>query len=138
LGLKPYSISFLCQIRYNKEMEDKPINWVGGSREDVGAFPEEARRKAGLQLRAVQRGEAPVDFKSMSIVGKGVQEIRIRTEEAHRIFYVARFDEAVYVLHAFQKKTQKATKQDIEIGQQRYQQMMEYRESQKQRDSKNE
>jgi phage-related protein len=72
-----------------------------------------------------------VDFKSMSIVGKGVQEIRIRTEDAHRIFYVARFDEAVYVLHAFQKKTQKATKQDIEIGQQRYQQMMEYRESQK-------
>jgi phage-related protein len=67
----------------------------------------------------------------MSIVGKGVQEIRIRTEDAHRIFYVARFDEAVYVLHAFQKKTQKATKQDIEIGQQRYQQMMEYRESQK-------
>ena len=119
-------------------MEDKPIHWVGGSREDVSAFPEDARRKAGFvgcacrtQLRAVQRGEAPVDFKSMSIVGKGVQEIRIRTEEAHRIFYVARFDEAVYVLHAFQKKTQKTTKQDIEIGQQRYQQMMEYRESQK-------
>jgi phage-related protein len=43
---------------------------------------------------------------------------------------VAKFAEAVYVLHAFQKKTQKTTKQDIEIGQQRYQQMIEYRESQ--------
>jgi phage-related protein len=56
-----------------------------------------------------------------------VQEIRIRTEDAYRIFYVARFDEEIYVLHAFQKKTQKTTKQDIQIGQQRYQQMIEER-----------
>ncbi len=66
----------------------------------------------------------------MPTVGKGVQEIRIRTENAHRIFYVAQFAEAIYVLHVFQKKTQKTTQQDIEIGQQRYQQMIEYRESQ--------
>jgi phage-related protein len=110
-------------------MEDKPINWIGSSRDDVRDFPEEAKRKTGLQLRAIQRGEEPVDFKSMSTVGKGVQEIRIRTENAYRVFYVARFAEAIYVLHAFQKKTQKTTKQDIEIGQQRYQQMIEHRES---------
>lgn len=109
-------------------MEDKPINWIGTSRDDVCSFPEEARRKAGFQLRAVQRGETPTDFKPMSTVGKGVQEIRIRTEDAYRIFYVARFEEAVYVLHAFQKKTQKTTNQDLQIGQQRYQEMMEYRE----------
>jgi phage-related protein len=65
----------------------------------------------------------------------GVQEIRIRTEDAYRIFYVAKFDEAVYVLHAFQKKTQKTSKQDINIGQQRYQQMIQYRESQVQEDN---
>jgi phage-related protein len=110
-------------------MEDKPIYWIGTSREDIRDFPEEARRKAGLQLRFVQQGESPLDFKPMSIVGKGVQEIRIRTEDAYRIFYVAKFAEAIYVLHAFQKKTQKTTQQDIEIGQQRYQQMMQYRES---------
>ncbi|MFM2304046.1 MAG: hypothetical protein RLZZ135_1456 [Cyanobacteriota bacterium] len=52
-------------------MEDKPINWIGTSRDDICSFPEDARRKAGFQLRAVQRGEAPVDFKSMPIVGKG-------------------------------------------------------------------
>jgi phage-related protein len=63
----------------------------------------------------------------MFVVGAGVQEIHIRTEDAYRIFYVARFEEAVYVLHAFQKKTQKTSKLDIEIGQKRYQQMLQYR-----------
>ena len=109
--------------------DDRPIYWIGTTRNDVRDFPEDARRKAGLQLRFVQQGESPIDFKPMSIVGKGVQEIRIRTEDAFRIFYVARFAEAIYVLHAFQKKTQKTTQQDIEIGRQRYQQMTEYRES---------
>jgi hypothetical protein len=52
-------------------MEDKPVNWIGSSRDDVSSFPEDARRKAGFQLRAVQRGEDPVDFKPMSTVGKG-------------------------------------------------------------------
>ncbi len=67
----------------------------------------------------------------MPTVGLGVEEIRIRTEDAYRIFYVARFAEAVYVLHAFQKKTQKTSKSDIEIGQKRYQQMLQYRQSDK-------
>ena len=117
--------------------DDKPINWVGTSRDDVCSFPEDARRKVGFQLRAVQRGENPTDFKPMSTIGKGVYEIRIRTEDAYRIFYVARFEEAVYVLHAFQKKTQKTAKQDIQIGQQRYQQMIQDREIQLQEDKFN-
>jgi phage-related protein/predicted XRE-type DNA-binding protein len=85
-------------------MDDKPINWIGSSRKDVRDFSEEAKRKTGLQLRAIQRGEEPTDFKPMSTIGKGVQEIRIRTEDAYRVFYVTRFAEAIYVLHAFQKK----------------------------------
>jgi phage-related protein len=60
-------------------------------------------------------------------VGSGVEEIRIRADDAYRIFYVARFEEAVYVIHAFGKKTQKTSKLDIETGQRRYQQMLEYR-----------
>lgn len=116
-------------------MEDKPINWIGTSKDELGSFPEDARRKAGFQLRRIQRGEAPVDFKPISTIGKEVQEIRIRTEDAYRIFYVAKLDAAVYVLHAFQKKTQKTSKQDINIGQQRYQQMIQYRESQVQEDN---
>ena len=109
-------------------MPDKPIYWVGSSRDALVDFPDEARRKAGFQLRAVQRGQAASDFKPMPAVGQGVEEIRIYTEDAYRIFYLARFEEAVYVLHAFQKKTQKTSKQDIQIGQQRYKQMLEYRQ----------
>jgi phage-related protein len=60
--------------------------------------------------------------------GKGVEEIRIRTDDAYRIFYVARFEEAVYVLHAFQKKSQKTSRSDIELGQQRYNQMIQQRQ----------
>ena len=101
-------------------MTNKPINWIGSSLEDISNFPVSARRKAGFQLHLIQKGEEPVDSKSMSVVGFGVKEIRIRTEDAYRVFYIAKFREAVYVLHAFQKKTQKTPKTDIEIGQRRY------------------
>ena len=110
-------------------MTDKPIRWIGSSLNDLTNFPDAVRKKAGFQLRAVQSGDTPSDFKPMPTVGLGVEEIRIRTEDAYRIFYVARFAEAVYVLHAFQKKTQKTSKPDIEIGQKRYQQMLQYRQS---------
>lgn len=115
-------------------MVDKSIYWLGSSREDLSVFPQEARRKAGFQLRAIQRGQMPVYFKPIPVVGKGVEEIRVRAEDTYRIFYVARFEEAVYVLHAFQKTTQKTLKQDIQIGQQRYQQMLQYRQQQQGRD----
>ena len=112
-------------------MTDKPIRWIGSSRNDLTNFPNAVRKKAGFQLRAVQSGNTPSDFKPMPTIGLGVEEIRIRTEDAYRIFYVARFAEAVYVLHAFQKKTQKTSKLDIEIGQRRYQHMLQYRQSDK-------
>jgi phage-related protein len=110
------------------DMEDKPIDWIGTSRDDICSFPDEAKRKVGFELRKIQQGEEPTDFKPMSIVGKGVQEIRIRTDDAYRIFYVAKFEECIYVLHAFQKKTQKTAKSDIELGQKRYLQMLKERE----------
>ena len=108
-------------------MPDKPIYWIGTSKQDIAKFPQDAKRKAGFQLRAVQRGDSPTDLKPMSIIGRGVEEIRINIGEAYRIFYVARFAEAVYVLHAFNKKTQKTAKKDIEIGKQRYQAAIAYR-----------
>ena len=109
-------------------MEDKPIDWIGTSRDDICSFPDDAKRKVGFELRKIQQGEEPTDFKSMSIVGKGVQEIRIRTEDAYRIFYIAKFEERIYVLHAFQEKTQKTAKGDIELGQKRYLKMLQERE----------
>jgi len=111
-------------------MNDKQIYWIGAAKEELLTFPSEARRKAGFQLRAVQRGQKPTDFKLMQVIGKGVEEIRISTGDAYRIFYVARFEEAIYVLHAFQKKTQKTAKRDIELGQKRYQEMVQFRQKQ--------
>ena len=101
-------------------MGDKPLCWVGSSRRDLLDFPSEARRKAGFELRAVQRGEVPSDFKSMPTIGSGAYEIRINIGDAYRVFYVTKFEEGIYALHAFQKKTQKTEKRDIEIGRQRY------------------
>ena len=109
-------------------MPDKPIYWIGSSKEDICQFSEEARKKVGFQLRAIQKGEDPSDFKSIPTIGKGTQEIRIWTGDTYRVFYVARFAEAIYVLHAFQKKTQQTSRKDIELGKQRYQQMMKFRE----------
>ena len=101
-------------------MSDKLLAWIGSSLDDIRQFPQEAKRKAGLELRAIQRGQDPMDFRPMPAVGPGVQEIRIRARGAYRVFYVAKLEEVIYVLHAFQKKTQGTAKQDIEIGQQRY------------------
>jgi phage-related protein len=86
-------------------MTDEPIYWLGSSREDLSRFPTIARRQAGFQLRAIQRGLTATVFKPMSIVGKSVEEIRIKVKEAYRVFYVARFEEAIYILHAFEKKS---------------------------------
>jgi phage-related protein len=80
---------------------EKPLTWIGSSREDLRQFPTEARRRAGFELRAVQRGDEPSDFKPMPIVGLGTYELRLQTDAAYRVFYIAKFQEAVYVLHAF-------------------------------------
>lgn len=110
-------------------MDDKTIVWIGSSRDDVRRFPRDARRKAGLELRAVQRGQEPTDFKPIPSVGAGVYEIRIHAQGAYRVFYVAKFQEGIYVLHAFQKKTQKTPKRDLEIGRQRYRTAQEGRQA---------
>ena len=109
-------------------MSDQSIYWISSSRVDLRNFPTAARRKAGLELRALQRGEAPTNFKPMPSIGSGVMEIRINIGDAYRIFYVAKFEEGVYVLHAFQKKTQRTSKKDIQLGQQRYRTMLRNRE----------
>ncbi len=103
--------------------------WIGSSRNDLRQFPTEARRRAGFELRAVQRGDEPTDFKPMPIVGPGTYELRLQTDNVYRVFYIAKFQEAVYVLHAFQKKTQKTTRHDIALGQQRYEEAQRSRRS---------
>jgi phage-related protein len=99
---------------------DKPIAWVGSSRADLKAFPAAARRIAGYQLRRVQQGLEPNDWKPMPSVGPGVREIRIRTGLEHRVFYVTAVADAVYVLHAFEKRSRKTSKRDLDLATTRY------------------
>jgi phage-related protein len=69
----------------------------------------------------VQRGHEPTDWKPMMSIGAGVNEIRVRDDTgAYRVVYVAKFDEAIYVLHAFQKKTPRTAKRDIDLAADRY------------------
>lgn len=105
----------------------KPIDWLGDSLERIRRFPEEAKREAGYQLERVQAGKEPSDVKYMASVGLGVQEIRVRTGDAFRVFYVAKFAEAIYVLHAFQKKSRQTDKSDIELAQQRFKALIQER-----------
>lgn len=106
----------------------KEIRWLGTSLSDLRAFPEAARREAGYQLHRVQHGLPPTDYKPMPGVGASVYEIRIRTvHQAHRVFYVAKTNEALYVLHAFEKKTQKTARRDIELGRRRYHEIPDLR-----------
>lgn len=101
--------------------------WLGSSRSDITKFPDDARRRAGFELYLVQCGIEPSDWKPMSSVGTGVQEIRIRTGREHRVFYVAKFEESIYVLHAFEKKTRKTSKADLDLGRARLQELMRRR-----------
>jgi phage-related protein len=101
-------------------MADKPLVWVGSSKEDLKAFPPDARRVAGFQLRRVQQGLEPNEWKPISTVGAGVQEIRIHTGLEHRVFYVAKFAEGVYVLHAFEKRTRKTPRREMELARERF------------------
>jgi phage-related protein len=105
----------------------KPITWLGDSLEQVRAFPDEARREVGFELGEVQKGLEPSDWKPMTVVGSGVKEIRIHTENEYRVMYVAKFAEAIYVLHAFGKKTQQTSKKDIELASQRYRDLVNER-----------
>lgn len=99
----------------------KAAYFIGTARKDLAGFPESARRRAGYELFMVQVGREPADFKPLPSVGPGACEIRVRDEAgAFRVIYVAKFEHAVYVLHAFQKKTRKTPQADIDIAARRY------------------
>ena len=102
----------------------KQVIWMGSSKEDLRDFPEEARRQVGYQLEHVQEGVDPDDWKPMPAVGSGVREIRVRESSgAFRCIYLATRPEGVYVLHCFQKKTQKTSQQDLDLAHRRFRSM---------------
>ncbi|GMR03592.1 MAG: type II toxin-antitoxin system RelE/ParE family toxin [Gammaproteobacteria bacterium] len=106
----------------------KSIGFIGDSLKRLKDFPQSARREMGFQLDKVQRGLMPDNWKPMNSVGKGVNEIRVRDSTgAYRVMYVATFPEAVYVLHAFQKKRQTTAKADLELARARLQSLIRSR-----------
>ncbi len=103
----------------------KPIEFLGDSLKCLRDFPADVRQDAGWQLDLLQRGRQPKDFKAMPAIGKGVEEIRLWDDAGtFRVIYTARLADAVYVLHAFQKKSQTTAKRDIETAKARFTQLM--------------
>ena len=105
----------------------KPIEWLGDSRDRLRRFPQAVRREIGYQLSLIQAGRSATDWKPISLVGPGVIEIRVHADGEFRVFYVAKFEDAVYVLHVFAKKTRKASSLDVELGRKRYCELVERR-----------
>jgi len=101
-------------------VDKKDICFLGSSREDIIAFPDDAKRESGYQLGLLQAGEEPDDWKPFSTIGSGVKEIRIHKGNEYRIMYVTKFKKCIYVLHAFVKKQQKTKKSDVDLAKQRY------------------
>ncbi|MBI4984456.1 MAG: type II toxin-antitoxin system RelE/ParE family toxin [Rhodocyclales bacterium] len=110
-----------------RKAQQKPLTWLGNSLEAIKSFSPEARRDAGHQLGLVQAGDEPDDWKPMETVGAGVREIRIHAETGYRVLYVAKLAEAVYVLHGFEKKTRRTPKEDIDLANKRYRDLLNER-----------
>ena len=101
--------------------QEKEIRWMGTAYQDILKFPVETRKEAGFQLGKVQAGLDPDNWKPFDEVGSGTKEIRIReTTGIYRVMYVAKFEEAIYVLHCFQMKTEAATRNDKDVAEARY------------------
>ena len=108
----------------------KPVEWLGDSLARLRDFPRNAMREAGHELERVQDGREPKDWKPMSTIGIGVNELRVRMGGAFRVIYIAKFAEAVYVLHAFQKKSRRTALLDIELARSRFRNLLQTRRPQ--------
>ena len=97
----------------------KPIFWLGDSKNVIRGWPVATRKRAGEELFRLQIGSEPLHWRSMKSVGRGVREIKISEGGEHRVFYLMRRSEGILVLHAFEKKTRRTAKSDIDLGKQR-------------------
>ena len=105
----------------------KKICFLGSSLSDLKRFPKNVMHDAGYQLAQLQAGATPADFKSLAAIASGVRELRIHDgySGTFRVVYVSKLRDAIYVLHAFHKKTLKTSPQDVALVRQRYQQLIQ-------------
>lgn len=94
---------------------ERAVVWVGSSLEELRRFPAPARRAAGHQLHRIQLGLEPSDWRPMAGLGPGVREIRIHSGGAFRVVYLTGGSGAVYVIHAFEKKSRRTPPMVIEL-----------------------
>ena len=104
--------------------------WMGSAKQNILRFPAVARKMIGYELYLIQQGMEPTDWKPMPGVGMGVKELRVQAIGQFRIIYIATFEEGIYVLHAFQKKTRKTSKKDIDLAKLRLRDVMKQRTKQ--------
>lgn len=100
----------------------KRVRFLGDSKNVISAFPKPVRRKIGFQIERLQSGRDPHDWKPMSAVGSGVREIRVR--DATGAYRIASLPSAVYILHAFDKKTRATPKHDIDTAASRFRELL--------------
>jgi phage-related protein len=107
----------------------KPVIYLGSAKKNIEAFSPKAKQRAVTALTAISAGLnlSPQEFKYMPTVGMGVYELRIKVDKQYRIFYVSKFDEAIYVIHAFSKKTQQTPDKEIQLGISRYKALINHR-----------
>ena len=105
----------------------KPLFCLGSSRDGLRDFSLNARARAGFELYRVQQGLDPRNWKPMPSVGRGVKEIRVRVGGEFRVLYIATFVEGVYVLHAFEKKSQKTAARDLAVAKDRLAELIRVR-----------
>lgn len=118
-------IEKLYKYLYNSPMNtQKPVEFLGDTLDILKAFPQDVRREAGYQLDCMQSGLDPDNWKPMNTIGSGVKEIRISDPSGiFRVIYIAKLADAVYVLHCFQKKTEKTAKMDLDLATKRYKEL---------------
>lgn len=119
---RPVTADRVYKLLYNPIM--KPLVWLGSSRDDVRGFSREARQEAGYELYQIQKGLDPSDWRPMPSIGAGVVEIRVHAEKEYRVLYIAKFAEAIYVLHTFAKRTRQTARGDVELTRARLKQLI--------------
>ncbi len=84
----------------------RPVVWIAGSKNDLSTLPSEVKGSFGFRLYELQQGKTPLDIKPLSQFGSGVYELRESfNRNAYRMMYVVNLKKAIYVLHAFMKKS---------------------------------
>jgi phage-related protein len=105
-----------------RQPEQAAIHWEGDSLNVISGFPDGAKQNLGHQLRLLQQGERPTNYRPVTSIGSGVFELRDEDERAwYRVIYLSRIAGVIHVLHCLEKKSREIPKNDMQLAQRRFQ-----------------